>query len=147
MDAVSQPLADEVGNSASQVRRICRALDLKPWQTRSWTTSHEPGFWAEAADVCGLYLSPPENAIVYSSDEKSGIQTGTRKNPTKPAIPDTPARPGLRIRAARGRRAVRRTRGAQRDVEGWVDRLTRPDNFMAPPSSMEDLTMICAREH
>ncbi len=58
MDAVSQTLADEVGISASQVWRICRGLDLKPWQVRSWMTSHDPDFWAKAADVCGLYLSP-----------------------------------------------------------------------------------------
>ena len=41
-DAVSQTLADEVGISASQVRRVCTGLDLKPWQVRSWMASHDP---------------------------------------------------------------------------------------------------------
>jgi hypothetical protein len=91
MDAVSKTFAGEVGISASQVWRICTGLDLKPWQVRSWMTSHGD-FWAKTADVCGLYLSPPENAIVYSIDEKSGMQARSRKNPTKPAIPGTPAR-------------------------------------------------------
>jgi len=42
MDAVSQALADEVGISASQVRRVCTGLDLKPWRVRSWMASHDP---------------------------------------------------------------------------------------------------------
>lgn len=73
--------------SASQVWRICDALDLKPWQVESWMTSHDPDFWEKAADVCGLYLNPPENAVVWSVDEKSGMQARSRINPTKPAVP------------------------------------------------------------
>ena len=75
--------------SASQAWRICRALDLKPWQVETWMTSHDPDFWEKAADVCGLYLDPPTNAVVWSVDEKSGMQAKSRINPTKPAIPGT----------------------------------------------------------
>jgi transposase len=50
-------------------------------------TSHDPDFWAKAADVCGLYLNPPENAVVWSVDEKTSIQAKARINPTKPAVP------------------------------------------------------------
>ena len=78
--------------SASQCWRICSALDLKPWQVESWMTSHDPDFWEKAGDVCGLYLNPPENAVVWSVDEKSGMQAKSRVNPTKPAVPGTPAR-------------------------------------------------------
>src|SRR2546423_1916675 len=75
MDAIARRLNDEgVAISASQVWRICRSLDLKPWQTEQWMTSHDPNFWEKAADVCGLYLNPPDNAVVWSVDEKSGIQ-------------------------------------------------------------------------
>ena len=50
-------------------------------------------FWAKAGDVCGLYLNPPENAVVWSVDEKSGMQAKSRRvNPTKPAIPGTRTR-------------------------------------------------------
>ncbi len=50
-------------------------------------TSHDPDFWAKAGDVCGLYLNPPDNALVWSVDEKTGIQAKSRVNPTRPAIP------------------------------------------------------------
>jgi transposase len=131
MGAVSQALADEVGISASQVWRICRGLDLKPWQVCSWMTSHDPDFWAKAADVCGLYLSPPENAVVYSIDEKSGIQARSRKNPTKPAIPGTPARQEFEY--VRHGTAVLFTALEVHNgsIDGWVADSTRADNFIA----------------
>ena len=92
MAAVARRLEAEVGISASQVWRICRALDLKPWQVRSWMTSHDPDFLAKAADVCGLYLDPPEGAVVFSVDEKTGMQARSRVNPTRPAAAGHPAR-------------------------------------------------------
>ncbi len=92
MAAVARQLDQTVGISASQVWRICRALDLKPWQVRSWMTSHDPDFLAKAADVCGLYLDPPEGAVVFSVDEKTGMQARSRVNPTTPAAPGRPTR-------------------------------------------------------
>ena len=131
MDAVSKALADEVGISASQIWRICRGLDLKPWQVRSWMTSHDPDFWAKAADVCGLYLSPPEKAVVYSVDEKSGLQARSRKNPTKPAIPGSPARQEFEY--VRHGTAVLYAALDVHDggVDAWVTDSTRADNFIA----------------
>ena len=73
--------------SDSQVWRICRSMDLKPWQVRSWMTSHDPDFDAKAADICGLYLQPPEHWAVFSVDEKTGIQATSRTNATRPARP------------------------------------------------------------
>ncbi len=87
MSKVADALRDDVGISASQVWRILSELDLKPWQSRSWLTSHAPGFWDRAADVCGLYLNPPEGALVLSVDEKTGMQAKSHINPTKPARP------------------------------------------------------------
>lgn len=88
MEALAARLHDAgVPISASQVWRICRALDLKPWQTESWMTSHDPDFWEKAADVCGLYLNPPQNAVVWSVDEKTAIQAKSRINLTQPPRP------------------------------------------------------------
>ena len=50
-------------------------------------TSHDPDFWVKAADVCALYLDPPTNAVVFSVDEKTGMQAKARINPTRPAGP------------------------------------------------------------
>jgi transposase len=131
MDAVAKSLADDVGISASQIYRICVSLDLKPWQVRSWMTSHDPDFWEKAADVCGLYLNPPQNAIVYSIDEKSGMQAKSRTNPTKPAIPGLPARQEFEYR--RHGTAVLYAALDVHDggVDGWVADSTRSDNFVA----------------
>jgi transposase len=72
METLAEAMAAHgVPISASQCWRICAALDLKLCQVRSWMTSHDPEFWAKASDVCGLYLNPPENAVVWSVDEKS----------------------------------------------------------------------------
>jgi transposase len=132
--------ADGVAISASQVWRIFDALDLKPWQTQSWLTSHDPAFWEKAADVCGLYLDPPANAVVWSVDEKSGMQAKSRVNPTKPAVPG---------------KAVRREFEYQRhgtavlfaglnvhdgDVAGWVTDSTRSENFVAFLADLVKLT-------
>lgn len=73
--------------SDSQVWRICKSLDLKPWQVHSWMTSHDPAFDTKAVDVCSLYLTPEENWAVFSIDEKTGITARSRVNPTKPARP------------------------------------------------------------
>ncbi len=80
---IAEVLSDEVGISRSQIWRILDDLDLKPWQSRSWLTSHDPDFWEKAADVCGLYLDPPDNGLVLSVDEKTGMQAKSRINPTK----------------------------------------------------------------
>lgn len=73
--------------SDSQVWRICKSMGLKPWQVRSWMTSHDCDFDAKAADICGLYLDPPEGWAVFSVDEKTGVQARGRANPTRPAQP------------------------------------------------------------
>lgn len=85
--ALEEALADTVGISDTQIHAILCDLDLKPWQSRSWLTSHDPDFWDKAADVCGLYLDPPKNALVLSVDEKTCIQAKAGVNPTKPAAP------------------------------------------------------------
>jgi transposase len=77
--------------SESQVWRICKQMKIKPWQVRSWMTSHDVDFDTKAVDICGLYLDPGENWAVFSVDEKTGMQAKSRINPTRPAVEGRPA--------------------------------------------------------
>lgn len=117
--------------SASQAWRICRALDLKPWQVQSWMTSHDPDFWEKAADVCGLYLNPPENAIVWSVDEKSQIQAKSRVSPTLPAVPGTPVRRDYGYKRHGTAVLFAGLDVHEGDLVGWVTDSTRSENFVA----------------
>jgi transposase len=131
MDALAAAMAAHgVPISASQAWRICRGLDLKPWQVESWMTSHDPDFWAKAGDVCGLYLNPPENAVVWSVDEKSGIQAKSRINPTKPAVPGIPARREFEYRRHGTAVLFAALDVHEGDVAGWVTDSTRSENFV-----------------
>jgi transposase len=87
---LADTLAD-IGISASQIGRILADLDIKPHRVRGWITRpDDPTFWERAADVGGLYLVPPTNALVLSVDEKTGIGARSR---TRPATPPAPGRP------------------------------------------------------
>ncbi|MCA1678898.1 MAG: IS630 family transposase [Actinobacteria bacterium] len=86
-------LAEEVGIGKSQTQAILAEADLKPHQVRSWLTSLDPDFDTKQADVCGLYLNPPDNAIVVSVDEKTSIQA---KQPIRAEIPMQPGKPARR---------------------------------------------------
>ena len=82
-----------IGISASQIGRILAADDVKPHRVDGWLTRRDtPEFWERAADICGLYLSPPENAVLLSIDEKTGIQAKSRKHPTQALRPGRPER-------------------------------------------------------
>lgn len=85
-------LAEQVGVGKSQTQAILAQADLKPHQVRSWLTSIDPDFDTKQADVCGLYLSPPENAIVISIDEKTSIQARQPIRKERAMEPGTPAR-------------------------------------------------------
>jgi transposase len=85
-------LADAVGIGKSQTGAILAEADLKPHQVCSWLTSLDPEFDTKQADVCGLYLNPPENAIVVSLDEKTSIQAKEPIRKEKPMQPGKPAR-------------------------------------------------------
>jgi transposase len=83
----------DIGISASQIGRILADLDLKPHRVRSWITRpDDPGFWERAADICGLYLVPPTNALVLSVDEKTGMPARSRTRPTTRPAPGQVAR-------------------------------------------------------
>jgi len=86
-------LAETVGIGKSQTQAILAEADLKPHQVRSWLTSLDPDFDTKQADVCGLYLNPPENAIVVSVDEKTSIQA---KEPIRTELAIEPGQPARR---------------------------------------------------
>ena len=77
-------MAKEVAISHSSVGRIWRSNDLKPHIERTFKVSNDPNFAETLEDVVGLYLSPPDNALVLSLDEKSQIQALDR---TQPGLP------------------------------------------------------------
>jgi transposase len=131
MEALADAMAAHgVPISASQAWRICKALDLKPWQVESWMTSHDPDFWEKAGDVCGLYLNPPENAVVWSVDETSGMQAKSRVNPTRPAIPGTPVRREFEYRRHGTAVLFAGLKVHEGTVAGWVTDSTRSENFV-----------------
>lgn len=80
-------LAEAVGISRSRAHAILAEAEIRPHLTQYWVMSElGPDFDAQAAEVCGLYLDPPKNAIVVSIDEKSGIQAkGLARADTAPA--------------------------------------------------------------
>jgi len=131
MDALAEAMAEHgVPISASQAWRICKSLDLKPWQVESWMTSHDPDFWAKASDVCGLYLNPPQNAVVWSVDEKSGMQAKSRRNPTKPAIPGTRTRREFEYKRHGTAVLFAALSVHEGTLAGWVTDSSRSDNFV-----------------
>lgn len=79
-----ETMAKEVGVSPSSVGRIWAAHGLKPHRVKTFKLSNDPRFEEKLEDIVGLYLSPPEHAIVLSCDEKSQIQALDR---TQPGLP------------------------------------------------------------
>lgn len=79
--------------SVSQVWRILHAMDIDLSKVRGWLNRRDdPEFWVRVRDVCGLYLNPPEHALVLSVDEKTSVQAKSRKHPDKTPRPGRPRR-------------------------------------------------------
>jgi len=74
------------------VARVWRDHDLKPWRTETFKFSTDPQLEAKVRDVVGLYLHPPERAIVVCVDEKRQIQALARTAPNLPLRPGSPER-------------------------------------------------------
>lgn len=77
-------LAREVGLPRSTVHEMLVASGLQPHRLRTFTFSPDPDFEAKLLDIVGLYLNPPENALVLCVDEKTGIQALDRTQPLLP---------------------------------------------------------------
>lgn len=80
-------MADEVGISHSSVQRIWKANDLKPHRTETFKISNDPNFEEKFWDVIGLYLNPPDKALVLCCDEKSQCQALERTQRPLPLEP------------------------------------------------------------
>jgi transposase len=77
-------MAKEVGMSHATIGKIWRTFGLKPHITRSFKMSPDPQVVEKVRDVVGLYMNPPNNAVVFSFDEKSQIQALQRAQPILP---------------------------------------------------------------
>ena len=88
----TRSMAREVGLTQSAVLRIWKAFGLQPHRQETWKLSKDPQFIAKVRDVVGLYLNPPERAVVLCVDEKSQIQALDRTAPILPMLPGIPER-------------------------------------------------------
>jgi len=88
----TRSMASHLGLSQSMVSRVWRAFGLAPHKQDSWKLSKDPLFVAKVRDIVGLYLDPPERALVLCVDEKTQIQALNRTQPVFPMLPGTPAR-------------------------------------------------------
>jgi transposase len=87
----NRTMAAHSGLSRTTVQREWKARGLKPHLQRTFKISNDPQFEDKLIDVVGLYMNPPQNAIVFSFDEKSQIQALDR---TQPSLPMKQGRPG-----------------------------------------------------
>jgi transposase len=87
----TRTLGAYLGLSATTIRRVWRRNGIKPHLQRTFKLSRDPRFEDKLVDVVGLYLNPPEHAMVLSCDEKSQIQALNR---TQPGLPMKPGRAG-----------------------------------------------------
>jgi transposase/transcriptional regulator with XRE-family HTH domain len=83
-------MAERSGLSKSTIGRIWKAFDLKPHLGDDFKLSNDPLFVEKVFDVVGLYLNPPEAAVVLCVDEKSQIQALARSQPAFPMMPGMP---------------------------------------------------------
>jgi transposase len=85
----TRTLGERHGVSKDSVARIWKGRNLKPWRVETFKLSNDPNFEKKLVDVVGLYLNPPERAVVFSFDEKTQCQALDR---TQPSLPIKPGR-------------------------------------------------------
>jgi transposase len=85
-------MAAETGFSHTTIRRMWVAFGLQPHRSQTFKLSNDPLFVDKVRDIVGLYLSPPNRALVLSIDEKSQIQALDREQPVLPMMPGVPER-------------------------------------------------------
>ena len=83
-------MAERSGLSKSTIGRIWKAFELKPHRAEGFKLSNDPLFVEKVYDIVGLYLNPPEAAVVLSVDEKSQVQALARSQPAFPMMPGMP---------------------------------------------------------
>lgn len=88
----TRSMAKHAGLSQSTISRIWRAFALQPHRAESFKLSKDPLLVPKVRDIVGLYMSPPDHAVVFCVDEKSQIQALNRTQPLLPLRPGTPER-------------------------------------------------------
>lgn len=88
----TRQMAAKTGLSQSTISRVWRAFGLQPHRVEHWKLSKDPLFVEKVRDIVGLYLDPPERAMVLCVDEKSQIQALDRSQPILPVMPGVPER-------------------------------------------------------
>jgi transposase len=88
----TRSMATATGMSQSAVSRIWRAFGLKPHLVETFKLSPDPQFIEKVRDIVGLYINPPDGALVFCVDEKSQIQALDRTSPVLPLRPGLPER-------------------------------------------------------
>jgi transposase len=88
----TRSMARAVGLNQTAVSRIWRAFGLKPHLVDTWKLSTDPQFIEKVRDVVGLYLDPPDGALVLAVDEKTQMQALDRTAPVLPMMPGVPGR-------------------------------------------------------
>ena len=87
----TRSMAEATGLSQSSISRIWRAFSLQPHRIETFKLSNDPLFVSKVRDIVGLYLDPPDKALVLCVDEKSQIQALERTQPLLPLRPGLPA--------------------------------------------------------
>jgi transposase len=88
----SRLMAQKTGLSQTAILRIWRAFGLQPHRVENFKFSKDPQFVEKVRDIVGLYMNPPDRAIVLCVDEKSQVQALNRTQPMLPLAPGVPAR-------------------------------------------------------
>jgi transposase len=88
----SRLMAEKTGLSQTAIVRIWHAFGLHPHRVENFKFSKDPQFVGEVRDIVGLYMNPPDHAIVLCVDEKSQVQALNRTQPILPLAPGVPAR-------------------------------------------------------
>jgi transposase len=88
----TRSLAAHLGLSQSMVSRVWRAFGLAPLKEDSRKLSKDPRFFDKVSDIVGLYLDPPERAVVLCTDEKAQVRALHRTAPVFPTLPGSPTR-------------------------------------------------------
>jgi transposase len=88
----TRSMAKATGMSQTAISRIWRAFGLKPHLVDTWKLSTDPQFIDKVRDVVGLYMDPPDKAMVLAVDEKSQMQALDRTAPMLPMMPGAPGR-------------------------------------------------------
>ena len=88
----TRAMAKATGMSQPTISRIWKAFGLKPWLEDTFKLSSDPLFIDKVRDIVGLYLNPPERAVVLCVDEKTQVQALDRTQPIFPMLPGVPER-------------------------------------------------------